>query len=70
VNSPASASTSSARRLSAGRTKTSQKRSIAISLAPSRRNSAPKLSPARAFANLQRAVTSGIRTRSRGGTCA
>ncbi len=45
VKSPASASTSSQRRLSAGRTNTSQKRSIAASEVPSRRSSAPNVSP-------------------------
>jgi hypothetical protein len=46
VKRPASASTSSERRLSAGRMKTSQNRSTAASLAPSRRRSEPKVSPA------------------------
>ena len=69
VNSPASASASSARRLSAGRMKTSQKRSTAASDAPCRRSSAPNVSPGRAFAPRSRSSTSGMRTRSRAGRC-
>ncbi len=48
---------------------TSQNRSIAASEAPKRRSSAPNVSPGSARAFRQRAVTMGIRTRSRAGRC-
>ena len=71
VKSPAPASTSSARRLSAGRMKTSQNRSTAASARAEPAQHAPNVSPGRGFAPLAaRSVTSGMRRRSRSGTCA
>ena len=67
VKTPIAALASSARRLSAGRTNTSQKRSICRSEAPSRRRSVPNVSPSSPCARRSASRTRTTPSRSRAG---